>query len=306
MQLLSAGLERYRAEIVSALTEIVQPAGILARNDVRCATRKDSRARPRSLAGDVPREIEVNEHGVTLPGGALGRTEDRRVPGPAREPRAASARSRAAARWTASATTDRSRSILRRRGARDRARHEQPRCARAGARERRAQRLRRTSISWSRTRSIPARAGEGGRAIRYDRARPAGLREDHAARWPPRSAATRRSTCAPCACSSAGGLLFTASCSFHPLEAGFLEMLESAAADSGRRIALREIRGQPLDHPEVLDDPRERLPQGRAGRSAGLTVIGRALSRDRSAAGPARSAPRLSATRDTSTERSRA
>jgi 23S rRNA (cytosine1962-C5)-methyltransferase len=29
-------------------------------------------------------------------------------------------------------------------------------------------------------------------------------------------------------------------------------MIESAAADSGRRIALRGISGQPLDHPEVV------------------------------------------------------
>jgi 23S rRNA (cytosine1962-C5)-methyltransferase len=35
----------------------------------------------------------------------------------------------------------------------------------------------------------------------------------------------------------------------------FLDVLEAAAADSGRRIALREIRGQPLDHPEILTIP---------------------------------------------------
>jgi 23S rRNA (cytosine1962-C5)-methyltransferase len=32
-------------------------------------------------------------------------------------------------------------------------------------------------------------------------------------------------------------------------------MLAEAAADSGRRIMLREIRGQPVDHPEVLTIP---------------------------------------------------
>jgi 23S rRNA (cytosine1962-C5)-methyltransferase len=52
-----------------------------------------------------------------------------------------------------------------------------------------------------------------------------------------------------------GGLLFTASCSFHLTRPLFLEMLGAAAADSGRRIALRELRGQPLDHPEVLTIP---------------------------------------------------
>jgi len=32
-------------------------------------------------------------------------------------------------------------------------------------------------------------------------------------------------------------------------------MLEDAAADSGRRLAIRALRGQPLDHPEVLTIP---------------------------------------------------
>jgi 23S rRNA (cytosine1962-C5)-methyltransferase len=52
-----------------------------------------------------------------------------------------------------------------------------------------------------------------------------------------------------------GGLLFTASCSFHLTKSVFLEMLQAAAADSGRRLALRTITGQPLDHPEVMTIP---------------------------------------------------
>jgi 23S rRNA (cytosine1962-C5)-methyltransferase len=52
-----------------------------------------------------------------------------------------------------------------------------------------------------------------------------------------------------------GGLLFTASCSFHLTRPLFLDMLRSAAADSGRRIILRELTGQPIDHPEVLSIP---------------------------------------------------
>jgi 23S rRNA (cytosine1962-C5)-methyltransferase len=52
-----------------------------------------------------------------------------------------------------------------------------------------------------------------------------------------------------------GGLLFTASCSFHLTKPLFLEMLQAAAADSVRRLALRAVTGQPLDHPEVLTIP---------------------------------------------------
>ena len=52
-----------------------------------------------------------------------------------------------------------------------------------------------------------------------------------------------------------GGLLYTASCSFHLTKPLFVEMLQDAAADSGRRIAIRALTGQPLDHPEVLTIP---------------------------------------------------
>ena len=52
-----------------------------------------------------------------------------------------------------------------------------------------------------------------------------------------------------------GGHLFTASCSFHLSKGGFLDMLQEAAQDSGRRLALRGIYGQPEDHPEVIGIP---------------------------------------------------
>jgi len=66
------------------------------------------------------------------------------------------------------------------------------------------------------------------------------------------------------------GLLFTASCSFHLTKALFLEMLAAAAADSGRRIVLRELRGQPVDHPELLTVPETGYINGRATRSRRL------------------------------------
>jgi 23S rRNA (cytosine1962-C5)-methyltransferase len=52
-----------------------------------------------------------------------------------------------------------------------------------------------------------------------------------------------------------GGMLYTASCSFHLTKALFLDMLRDAASDSGRRVALRQITGQPVDHPEILTIP---------------------------------------------------
>jgi 23S rRNA (cytosine1962-C5)-methyltransferase len=52
-----------------------------------------------------------------------------------------------------------------------------------------------------------------------------------------------------------GGLLYTASCSFHLTKPLFLETLQQAAADSGRRVSIRAFTGQPIDHPEVLTIP---------------------------------------------------
>lgn len=52
-----------------------------------------------------------------------------------------------------------------------------------------------------------------------------------------------------------GGVLYTASCSFHVDRAAFLGMLAAAAADSGRRVALERVTGQSGDHPELLTVP---------------------------------------------------
>ena len=46
--------------------------------------------------------------------------------------------------------------------------------------------------------------------------------------------------------------MLTASCSYHVTKPVFLEMLERAAADSGRRISLC---AQPDDHPEIVTIP---------------------------------------------------
>ena len=52
-----------------------------------------------------------------------------------------------------------------------------------------------------------------------------------------------------------GGVLLTASCSHHVHRPEFLQMLSQSAADSGRRITLEAILGQPKDHPEILTIP---------------------------------------------------
>jgi len=56
-------------------------------------------------------------------------------------------------------------------------------------------------------------------------------------------------------CLAPGGILLTASCSFHVRLPAFLAMLAEAAGDSGRRIRVCRILGQGEDHPEVLTIP---------------------------------------------------
>lgn len=59
-----------------------------------------------------------------------------------------------------------------------------------------------------------------------------------------------------------GGHLLTFSCSYHVDRARFRGMLESAAADSGRRVRWIEARAQSLDHPEILQIPESGYLKG--------------------------------------------
>jgi 23S rRNA (cytosine1962-C5)-methyltransferase len=59
-----------------------------------------------------------------------------------------------------------------------------------------------------------------------------------------------------------GGVLFTASCSYHVTKALFLEMLLYAAQDSNRRMAVRRIVTQPDDHPEIITIPESGYIKG--------------------------------------------
>jgi 23S rRNA (cytosine1962-C5)-methyltransferase len=52
-----------------------------------------------------------------------------------------------------------------------------------------------------------------------------------------------------------GGVLFTCSCSYHVTRAAFADMLADAARDSGRRLQLVRWTGAGRDHPEILNVP---------------------------------------------------
>jgi 23S rRNA (cytosine1962-C5)-methyltransferase len=66
-----------------------------------------------------------------------------------------------------------------------------------------------------------------------------------------------------------GGRLFTACCSFHVRRPQFMTMLAAAAADAGRPVVLERLLGQPADHPEILTIPETGYLKGALIRSVG-------------------------------------
>jgi 23S rRNA (cytosine1962-C5)-methyltransferase len=64
MQCLSLGMERFKADVVSALLELVHPAGIYERNDVPVRTLEGLEQKKGLLYGNVPQRVEMEENGV--------------------------------------------------------------------------------------------------------------------------------------------------------------------------------------------------------------------------------------------------
>ncbi|MBK7349627.1 MAG: class I SAM-dependent rRNA methyltransferase [Gemmatimonadales bacterium] len=64
-----------------------------------------------------------------------------------------------------------------------------------------------------------------------------------------------------------GGTLVSASCSFHLRREHFYGMLEDAARDSGRQLALTHQLGQGADHPEIVTIPETGYLKGAALRA---------------------------------------
>jgi 23S rRNA (cytosine1962-C5)-methyltransferase len=252
-QLLSAGLETQRAHIVSALQTLVSPAGILARNDPAVRTREGLDRTVEVLAGTVPDTIRVSEHGVEYlaalrtgqkTGAFLDQRDNRALIGSLATGRALDCFSyhgsfalHLARRATSVIAVDSSAAALAR--ATDNA----------------------ALNGFANITTVIADVFE------YLRdARAGGERFDTIVVDPPAFAKNRASVehamrgyadinrlamqlLAP------GGIMFTASCSHHVHVRDFLELLEYAAAESGRQIAIRTITLQPVDHPMLLTVP---------------------------------------------------
>lgn len=253
VQLLSAGLESHRDSIVAALLQHCSPEGILARNDAGVRSREGLSRETTLLTGDVPREIEVNEDGVRFlaapwdgqkTGAFLDQRENRALVGRVAHGRAldcfsyhgsfalhlAGRAGQVTSLDISGPALERGRENARRNGLTNIDFVEADAFDYLRTAERRNDRYDTIVVdppAFAKSRGAIAGALRGYKEINLRAMR----------------------LLAP------GGLLFTASCSFHLSRPLFHEMLVAAAADSGRRIVLRELRGQPLDHPELLTVP---------------------------------------------------
>jgi 23S rRNA (cytosine1962-C5)-methyltransferase len=253
VQLMSAGLETFRSEIVDAVVHVLRVDGILARNDSALRGKEGLVRETVVLHGEVPHEIEVDEYGIRYiaapytgqkTGAFLDQRENRHLAGQSAKGIAldcfsyhgsfalhlAQNADEVIALDSSAQAIDRAKANATLNGI--------------------------TNIDFVETNAFDFLREKEDADARFDT-----IVLD-----PPAFAKTRNSV--PAALRgykdinmramrllAPGGMLFTASCSFHLSKALFLDMLEAAAADSGRRIALREIRGQPIDHPEILGIP---------------------------------------------------
>jgi 23S rRNA (cytosine1962-C5)-methyltransferase len=255
VQILSAGLETMREMIVAALLQALEPEGILLRNDPPVRGREGLSLDSLGIHGTVPGEIEVREGSVRYlaapwEGQKTGAFLDQRpnrllagrlVPHQGRALDCFAYHGSFALHLAQRAATvlalDSSRAALDR-GAANAALNDLD------------------NIQW--------READAFEALRdFERARE---RFDAIVLDPPAFAKSRAAVAGALRgyreinlramrILAPGGVLLTASCSFHVRLPQFLSMLTEAAGDSGRSVVLERVLGQGEDHPEVLTIP---------------------------------------------------
>jgi 23S rRNA (cytosine1962-C5)-methyltransferase len=261
VEILSAGLERYREELVGALVAELAPRGILARNDVAV---RDHEQLPRAvelLYGEVPEWIEVREGEVRY----LAAPWTGQKTGAYLDQRENRIRTGELARGEALDCFAYHGSF---------ALHLARRATRVTALDASAEALARARVNLELNGAGAAVELVEANAFDYLRAAGSeGRRYDVIVLDPPAFAKRRDAVerawrgykeinlralklLAP------GGLLATFSCSYHMGAGRFRELLESAAADAGRPVRLLEWRGQAADHPEVLQIPESAYLKG--------------------------------------------
>ena len=269
VQMLSAGLDTMREPIVAGLNELFRPDGILLRNDAPARRREGLTPNTVEIQGTVPQEIQVREGEVRYwaapwegqkTGAFLDQRPNRLLAG-----RLMRQGGRALDCFSyhgsfALHLAQRAKSVLALDVSQD--------ALTRGAANAALNRL--DNIEW--------RAGDAFETLRrLERARE---RFDLVVLDPPAFAKSRATV--PAALRgyreinlramrilAPGGVLLTASCSFHVQLPQFLGMLEEAAGDSGRRVILQQVLSQGKDHPAVLTIPETGYLKGAVLNAAG-------------------------------------
>jgi len=254
-QLLSAGLESHRAEVLAALAEELEPEGILLRHDVTVRRQEGLAFGVELVHGSVPTTIEIREGPVRYlaapwTGQKTGAFLDQR----ANRVRAASLMPPGGAGLDCFSYHGSFALHLAQRARGVTALDASGEALARGAENAALNDL--TNITW--------REGDAFDELRaLERAK---ARFDVVVIDPPAFAKTKSALRAAIRgykeinlrgirVAAPGGWVVTASCSWHLRWPDFWEMLADAAADSGRRVAVVERLGQPTDHPEVLTVP---------------------------------------------------
>ncbi|MBR9991353.1 MAG: class I SAM-dependent rRNA methyltransferase [Gemmatimonadetes bacterium] len=262
VQMLSAGLEVFREEIVAALIDTCAPAGILARNDVPVRKLEQLPEDVALLYGSVPEELEVREGEVVYlaapwtgqkTGAFLDQRENRVRAGALAQGRALDCFSyhgsfalHLAGRAEHVTAIDSSADAL------ARARHN------AALNGTRADRIDYVEAN----------------AFDYLREQDASREQYDTIILDPPAFAKRKDSIQAALRGykelnlralrilRPDGILCTFSCSYHMSTWLFREMLESAAADAGRPVRWIEWRGQASDHPEIVQIPESSYLKG--------------------------------------------
>jgi len=255
VQLLSAGLETLRGDILEAVRRVLAPEGILLRNDA--AVRRHE-ALPEAVElsyGSVPEEIEVREGAVRYlaapwTGQKTGAFLDQR-PNRVRAGELAVPGGHALDCFAYHGSFA---LHLARRSARVMALDSSAEALTRGARNAALNGF--TNIQWD--------AGDAFEVLRaLERAR---TRFDTIVVDPPAFAKAKGAVgqalrgykeinLRAMRLLNPGGVLLSASCSFHVGRGEFLEAISAAARDSGRMLTVLEHLGQGVDHPEVVTIP---------------------------------------------------
>ena len=262
VQLLSAGLETMREAIVDALDEMFRPDGILLRHDAAVRRREGLDDTVALARGDVPREVEVREGGVRYlaapwdgqkTGAFLDQRPNRLLAGTLTRPGGRALDCFAYHGSFAIHLAQRAAHVL--------ALDASGEALSRGAANAALNGL--TNIEWREGDAFETLRGLARAHERFDTIvlDPPAFAKNRAA-VPGALRGYREVNLRAMRCLAPGGILLTASCSFHVRLPEFLTMLTEAAGDSGRRIHLRRILGQGEDHPEVLTVPETSYLKG--------------------------------------------